>query len=210
MRVRLGSMVDRPHGPPHPLAGNAVIGIVTNNNDPDGLSRVRVKFPSISDGDESFWARVAVPMGGNDRGTYFPLAVNDEVLVIFGHLREPYVVGAFWNGQDKPPASTVDENVIKSRSGHIVRLNDKSGEETIEIIDANGTNTIVIDTANNTITVSADKDITLSAPNGAITLTAKQITLDAASNADVHAGSGGMKIHSDGDVFVSGKTVNLN
>ena len=149
--------------------------IVTNNNDPEGLSRVKVKFPTLSDGDESFWARVAMPMAGNDRGSYFPLAVDDEVLVIFGHLREPFIVGALWNGQDKPPAASRDQIVIKSRSGHIIRLHDKAGEETIEIVDANGTNSIVIDTANDSITISADKDITLSAPNGKITLTAKTI-----------------------------------
>jgi len=35
-----------------------VIGIVTNNKDPDKLGRIKVKFPWLSNEDESNWARV--------------------------------------------------------------------------------------------------------------------------------------------------------
>jgi phage baseplate assembly protein V len=192
------------------LTDGAVIGIVTNITDPDGLSRVRVKFPSISDQDESFWARIAVPMAGDDRGTYFPLAVDDEVLVIFGHLREPFVVGALWNGKEKPPASRSDQCVIKSRSGHVIRLNDAGGNQTVEIVDGSGKNGIVIDTTNNTITISAQKDITLSAPKGTITLAAQKVVMKASVDGELSAGAGGMKVHADGDLTVTGKTVNLN
>ena len=41
-----------------------VVGVVTNNQDPDGLGRVKVRFPWLSDDEESHWARIAVPMGG--------------------------------------------------------------------------------------------------------------------------------------------------
>ena len=41
-----------------------VIGIVTNNRDPDGMGRIKVRLPSLSDIDETNWARVAVPMAG--------------------------------------------------------------------------------------------------------------------------------------------------
>jgi uncharacterized protein involved in type VI secretion and phage assembly len=192
------------------LAGGAVIGIVTNNTDPEGLSRVKVKFPSISDLDESFWARVAVPMAGNDRGVRFPLAIDDEVLVIFGHLREPFVVGALWNGKDKPPTEDNNLSVMKSRGGHVITLNDADGAQTVEIVDASGKNSIVVDTAANTITIRADKDITLAAPNGTITLSAQTVEIAASEKAEVSSGQDGLKVHSSGDVFVSGKTVNLN
>ena len=48
-----------------------VIGIVTNNQDTGTMARVKVKFPWLSDDNESWWARIAVPMAGNGRGTYF-------------------------------------------------------------------------------------------------------------------------------------------
>jgi uncharacterized protein involved in type VI secretion and phage assembly len=199
---------EQPHG--RALAGNAVIGLVTNNVDPDGLSRVKVKLPSISESDESYWARIAVPMAGNDRGVYFPLAVNDEVLVIFGALREPFVIGALWNGQDKAPADDANVHVIKSRAGHVITLDDTGGSERIEIVDASGNNRIAIDTASNGVTIEADGDIALRAPNGTITLASKAVVVNASDKGEVSAGSGGMKLHSDGDVFVTGHTVNLN
>ena len=73
-----------------------VIGIVTNNNDPDRLGRVKVRFPWLSGSTESHWARVATPMAGNGRGLYFLPEVDDEVLVLFerGDVRFPFVIGA--------------------------------------------------------------------------------------------------------------------
>ena len=60
-----------------------VIGVVTNNKDPDELGRVRVKFPWLSDDDESAWARIVAPMAGNGRGMFYLPEVDDEVLVGF-------------------------------------------------------------------------------------------------------------------------------
>lgn len=197
------------------IAAGVVIGVVTNNNDPDGLSRVRVKFPWLSDLDESYWARVSTPMAGNDRGAFFLPEVDDEVLVAFAHgdVRFPYVIGSLWNGKDKPPAENGDGKnnvrVIKSRSGHVIRLNDEDGKETLEIIDASGKNSIVIDTARNSITISADKDIVLAAPNGTIKLTAGTIAIEASGDGALAAG-GSMKVEASGTLAVQGQTVNIN
>jgi len=100
-----------------------VMGIVTNNQDPSNMARVRVKFPWLSDDNESWWARLATPMAGAGRGSYFLPEVNDEVLIAFEHgdVRFPYVLGGLWNGQDAPPANNSDGQnnirVIHSRSG---------------------------------------------------------------------------------------------
>ena len=106
------------------------IGIVTNNQDPEGMHRVKVKLPWLSDDQETWWARVSTPMAGSGRGIYFLPEVDDEVLIAFEHgdIRFPYVIGSLWNGKDQPPASNDGNNdtrEIKSRSGHIIRLNDK-------------------------------------------------------------------------------------
>ena len=116
------------HGQVHEV----VIGLVTNNQDPEGMGRVKVTFPWLSSDDESNWARVAAPMAGNNRGTYFLPEVGDEVLVAFDHgdVRLPYVLGALWNGQDAPPRDNSDgkntERVIRSRAGHELVFNDDS------------------------------------------------------------------------------------
>ncbi|MBU1138883.1 MAG: phage tail protein [Proteobacteria bacterium] len=192
-----------------------VIGVVTNNEDPEGMGRVKVKFPWLSDEDESNWARVASPMAGKERGMYFLPEVDDEVLVAFEHgdMRFPYIIGSLWNGTEPPPASNDDgqNNVrmIKSRSGHVISLTDEDGKEKIEIIDKSEANTIVIDTSKNTITVTADKDIILSAPQGTVTFDGKNIEIKASADIKVEAG-GKMDVTAGAAMKIKGATVDIN
>jgi len=212
----IGSLMDAEerHAASGRLAG-VVVGVVTNNQDPDSLGRVKVKFPWLSAGDESHWARIAAPMAGIERGFYFLPEVDDEVLVAFEHgdIRFPYVLGALWNGVDKPPADNSDGNnnvrVIKSRSGHIIRLNDESGAEKIEIIDKSEKNSIVFDTANNTITVTTDKDIVLSAAQGTIKLDAQKIEMKSSADTKIESGAG-MDVKASATMNLKGATVNIN
>jgi uncharacterized protein involved in type VI secretion and phage assembly len=191
------------------------VALVTNNQDPDGVGRVKLRFPWLSDEDESQWARIAAPMAGKDRGAYFLPEVDDEVLVAFEHgdIRFPYVVGMLWNSKDTPPAANGDGKnnvrVIKSRSGHIVRLNDEDGKESVEIIDKSAKNSIVIDTAKNTITIVSEKDITLQAANGTITLDAQKVAVKSSADAKVEAG-GGMDVKASATLNIKGATVNIN
>ena len=191
-----------------------VIGIVTNNEDKGGLGRVKVKFPWLSEADESHWARMAVPMAGKGRGAYFLPEVEDEVLIAFEHgdVRFPYVIGALWNGKDEPPANNDGKNnvrLIKSRSGHVIKLNDENGKETIEIIDKSGMNSVLLDTAKNTIILTSEKDITLSAPKGTIKLDAKKIELKSSADAKIEAGAG-MDVNAKATMNIKGKMVNIN
>ncbi|MCM8596517.1 phage baseplate assembly protein V [Accumulibacter sp.] len=192
-----------------------VVGVVTNNQDPDGLGRVKLRFPWLSDADESFWARIATPMAGSGRGAFFLPEVDDEVLVAFEHgdLRFPYVLGALWNASDKPPADNGDGKnnlrLIRSRSGHLIRLSDEDGQEKIEIIDKSGKNSVVFDTANNTITITADKDIALSAPQGTISLDAQKLEMKSSAGAKLEAGAG-MDVKASATLNINGATVNIN
>lgn len=129
-----------------PLGGNIVVGVVTDNNDPDDMARVKVKYPWLTEEHESFWSRLAVPMSGPQRGMIFMPEVGDEVLVAFEHgdIRRAYVIGYLWNGQDKPPSThmkdysssdTVDggktvHRWIRTRVGHVLMFydGDKDGK----------------------------------------------------------------------------------
>ncbi len=192
-----------------------VVGVVTNNRDPDGMGRVKVTFPWLSELNESAWARIAAPMAGNQRGTYFLPEVHDEVLVAFEHgdVRFPYVLGALWNGQDAPPATNDDGNnnvrMIMSRSGHVIKLSDEAGKETIEITDKSQKNSIVIDTSKNTISVTTDNDITLSACQGTIKLAAKKVEITSSDATTLKSGST-MNVEASGTMTVKGATVNIN
>ncbi|MEO8938422.1 MAG: phage baseplate assembly protein V [Burkholderiaceae bacterium] len=204
-------------GRDHERFFGVVVGIVTNNQDPDGMHRVKVRFPWLSDGaqDESYWARVATPMAGNDRGAYFLPEVDDEVLVAFDHgaVDHPYVIGSLWNGKDAPPESNGDgdnnHRGFKSRSGHIVRLNDQRGSETIEIIDKTGNNRIVISSSENKIVIQADGDIEIKSTRGKLTMSAIGVEIKSQAGVDIQAMQN-VDVKATAQVNVRGTLVNLN
>ncbi len=192
-----------------------VTGIVVNNKDPEKMGRVKVKIPRISGDEESNWARIVSFMGGRERGAFFLPEVDDEVLVAFeyGNINMPYIIGSLWNGKDKPPEQNADGKnnirVIKSRSGHIIKLDDTENNEKIEIVDKTEKNKIIIDTKNNKISIKSDKDIELSAPNGKITLEAKDIQTKSSVSTKIEANSG-IDIKASGNMNIKGAMVNLN
>jgi uncharacterized protein involved in type VI secretion and phage assembly len=193
-----------------------MVGIVLDNQDPQGLGRVKVKFPSLSDDPVGHWARLGVLMAGKDRGSFFLPEVGDEVLAVFeqGDISRPYVIGALWNGQDAPPDTNANGQnnlrFLKSRSGHLVRFDDTSGAEKIEIIDKSGNNKIVIDTASNTLTFQSDKDIRIEAAKGKITLNAQKIEISSSADTKIQ-GQGGLSLDgSPGNTAIKGTMVDIN
>jgi phage baseplate assembly protein V len=191
------------------------MAIVTNNKDPDGLGRVKVKLPWLDDQVESDWARVVTAMAGAGRGLYWLPEVDDEVLVAFEHGRPDslYVLGGLWNGKDKPPEDNKDgkNNVraLKTRSGHVIRLTDADGDEKIEIIDKTGKNSIVISAKDKTVTIGADADIIVKSTNGKLKLSGNgveitsqaAVKIEASQNVDLKAGA---------QLNVKGQMVNIN
>jgi uncharacterized protein involved in type VI secretion and phage assembly len=132
-------------------------------------------------------------MAGKERGLYCLPEVDDEVLVMFEHgsVERPYVVGALWNGKDAPPEKNSDKKnnkrLLKSRSGHVITLDDTEGAEKISIADKSGNNTLVFDTKANTVTLTSGKDlaiqakgnISLSADSGDVSIQCKSFSVDA-------------------------------
>jgi uncharacterized protein involved in type VI secretion and phage assembly len=165
-------------------------GMVTNNQDPEGLGRVKVKFPWLSDDNESDWIRIATPMAGGGRGSFFLPEVDDEVLLAFEHgdINRPFVIGALWNGVDHPPETNRDgrNNIRKIRSrsgheiifnddrgagqekieihtnsGHTIVLDDSAGQEKIDIVDKTGGNKMTIDSVQNAISIESGLELTI-------------------------------------------------
>ncbi|SFW25577.1 Rhs element Vgr protein [Sinomicrobium oceani] len=139
--------------------------VVTDNNDPKGLGRVKVKFHWDY---ESTWIRMVQSYGGSSKGFYFIPEVGEEVLVAFegGNAEKPYVTGTMYNGNQISGYATADNDlkVIHTRSGHVIKLDDTNGAESITITDKNK-NTIFIDTAGNNIDITANETMTLNARN---------------------------------------------
>lgn len=193
-----------------------VVGIVTNNEDPDKLGRVKLRFPWLSDSDESNWARLVSPMAGPERGMYFLPEVDDEVLVMFEHgqLAHPFVLGALWNGKDKPPAQNKggDNNLrlIKSRSGHTITFDDTKDAEKITIVDSTGKNTVVIDSKENVITLTSAGDLLLKASDGDVSIQCQGLSIDAQRAVSIKAGQNATVEAQSGLALKSPAGVSLN
>ncbi len=202
--------------------------LVTDNNDPDGLGRVKVQFPWLDD-KETPWVRVVVPHAGDSRGWYSLPEIGDEVVV--GHENgdpdRPVILGSVYNAAGKPPSDTKsDKNETKlflTKGGNQILLSDKSGSEKIAITTKNGDNQVVLDMSGPSIsvqskgdisikgsgvTISADKEIVLkSGTNTKITASAN---LEAKASANFKAEGAMMDLAGQGPVNVKGAIIKLN
>lgn len=179
------------------LANGVTIGTVTNIADPDGLNRVKITLPYLSDDNETDWARVVQLGAGQARGLHMMPEVGDEVLVAFEHgeLQRPFVIGGLFNGRSKPAnadAITGDEVVERSltnRTGDAITMaeSDKGDDHYIRValakdaallfvgeqrIDLKAKDVPIEITTGEASILLKDGDITLKANN--ITLDAKQ------------------------------------
>lgn len=192
---------------------------VTNNQDPNKLGRVKVKYPWRENQPESEWVRIVALAAGNDRGTLWLPEVGDEVLVAFekGDIDHPFVLGGLWNGAIVPPEKNEDGDnntkLIRTRCGHQVKFFDKQGEEQIEIKtkgghvllmddktgsaqikieDSTGQNKITIDSTANSLTIESG-----------VSLKIKSQTID------IEAGAS-MNIKASGTISIQGALVRIN
>ncbi|MET3875617.1 type VI secretion system tip protein VgrG [Chitinophaga sp. OAE865] len=161
---------------------------VTDNNDPEGLGRIRVRF-NWQQG-HSPWIRLCQPHSGRNKGFHFIPEINEEVWVDFeeGNPEAPYVTGCTYNGKASSGFGDPLNNIkaIKTRSGHLIRLDDTDGNENIIITDQGG-NTIMMDTRGQHISLSAPEKISITARNININA-AENISIDAGNNINHSAG----------------------
>jgi len=189
------------------------VALVTQNQDDEGQCRVKVSYPWHDKPRDSYWARLAMPMAGKDRGLVLIPEVGDEVLVAFERedLRFPYVLGALWNGQDAPPLANNDgkndKRILQSRKKHsllfddgakgVVELAHVNGgvvrftDDEILLKDAQG-NQIKIENKNGAMTIEA---------NGQLRIKAATISIEATGTLEIKAGA---------TLTIRGALVNIN
>ncbi|SHK06703.1 phage baseplate assembly protein V, partial [Pseudozobellia thermophila] len=165
-------------------------GWVLDNADPEGLGRIKVQFPwQRAMGTSTPWIKMATPYSGSGKGFYFIPEKEEEVLVGFesDNPEKPFVISAGFNSSAKSGLADADNNIkaIKTRSGHIIELNDTDGGERITIKDKNE-NIFQIDTATNDITINAKNNVNVNAENN-VTVTAKETIKFSAKNIQLDA-----------------------
>jgi len=115
-------------------------GVVTDNQDPNGLGRIRVKVQDVFGEKESGWALPCLAYAGDGVGLYLIPPVSAFVWIEFEHGDPEYPVwtGCFWLSKDNVPKSATgpDFKILKTDMGTIT-LDDSpgSGGITIETTD---------------------------------------------------------------------------
>jgi uncharacterized protein involved in type VI secretion and phage assembly len=189
------------------------IALVTQNNDPEKLCRVKVRFPWYDKPTESYWARLAAPMAGANRGAVLIPEVGDEVLVAFERedVRFPCVLGALWNGKDKPPVANDDgkndKRILQSRKEHYLLFDDgRSG--VVELLHEKGRK-IRFDDNGFAVQDENGNVVKVDSNSGAMTIEAKgQLKIKAASISIEATGS--LELKANGTVTIRGALVNIN
>jgi uncharacterized protein involved in type VI secretion and phage assembly len=180
-----------------------VVAVVTNNNDPDKLGRVKVKFPSLTE-QESFWAPVLLPSAGKERGLSMLPVPDEQVLVAFenGDPSYPYVLGSVFNGKDTPGDElAVQDGSYAMKSDHKaliaakedITLRTDKGKWIIEVKSGEITETVnspgnYTGTFDGKWNVTATQAITVESKQG-VTIKAPQITLDAQGSLSLKGGT---------------------
>ncbi len=187
------------------MINGVVVGLVTDNQDPDGMHRVKVDFPVQGEGISSTWARVVTPMAGADRGLVLLPEVGSEVLLGFAFRSlNAYVLGALYNGGDDTPDpydNSDGDNFLRliwTRGDNQLCFDDTSGSEKVGIGAKAGTAGDVTsapvydeaDASAKTITHYADQDITWEAAQ-TISITCVDFSLSASASVTIEDGSGG-------------------
>jgi uncharacterized protein involved in type VI secretion and phage assembly len=182
------------------FADHLVIGVVTDNKDPDKLGRVKVKYPLLNDEVESGWVRIAWGAAGKERGTVSLPHVHDEVAVGFEHgdVRRPIILGALFNGSDTPGADLVkDTSSVAARFPR--DLDVKTEKKTLLTAGED----ITVKSEKGKFDLAAKADIKLASQSGTITIeaTAGQIKATGKAGVEISA-SGPLKITSTAPVTI--------
>jgi uncharacterized protein involved in type VI secretion and phage assembly len=201
-----------------------LVGIVTNNQDPDKLGRVKVKFPTLTEADESNWARVVGVGAGANRGFDCLPEVDDEVLVAFEHgdIHRPYVIGGVWNGTDAPPTVVTDSVVggkvrlrtFKTRVGHQLQFveEDKGAVKQGVYLNTIDGHNLQLDDSSKVISLTSTGDITVKTGTSGtaenLTINAANMTLTATTKITLEVGSNKIVISNTG-VVIEGAQVQI-
>jgi uncharacterized protein involved in type VI secretion and phage assembly len=206
------------HGP--------VFGTVTDNTDPDQLGRVKVMIDHLGEKIETGW----IPVITSISGLFVLPEIKDQVIVSFigDNATTGIVLGSAWNSKQLPPESGEntgsdlnkdgDNNLrfIKSRSGHKLILDDKKGEEKVQVITGKGKTRMEFLAKEGSLKITTDKNINISAKKKLIingqegTIKMKKGLLNQGENIKIEGKGKDINIKAGKNVVVEGSGINLN
>jgi uncharacterized protein involved in type VI secretion and phage assembly len=121
-------------------------GVVSDNQDPLMIGRVRARVPDVTGSAESGWATPCAPFGGASMGFFAVPDVGAGVWIEFEHGDPDYPVwvGCWWGSATEmpptllappPPSAKV---MVRTKAGHSILLDDTPGVGGITLETAQG------------------------------------------------------------------------
>lgn len=197
---------------------------VVDNEDPEGLGRIKLSVPSVLGEATSDWALPAVAYGGGvDFGMLFVPPVGAQVLAEFleGDVSAPVWAATFWRQRSEVPAEYQGPStkILKTGSGHLLMFEDKEGEEQITLRSSTGAKAVMnpeggivlADSGGAKVALDAEaSEILIQDANGnSILLSSSGITCTDASGNEITTSSGGVEVKSSAVVNIDGSSVTV-
>ena len=168
------------------------IGVVTDNEDPAGEFRVRVRLPLVNGSDDGVWARVSSVDAGKERGMMIRPEIGDEVVLGFfdNDPRQPVLLGMLHSSAHPAPLQPSNDNHEKafvSRSG--IKLHFDDDKKTLTLSTPAG-NTLVLDDDAQGIRLQDQNGNRIElGPDGITIESAKALNLKSSTESAFEAGS---------------------
>jgi uncharacterized protein involved in type VI secretion and phage assembly len=144
-------------------------GLVTSNQDPKDLGRLRARVPEVLGDVETGWALPALPYAGDKMGAYMVPPEGAGVWIEFeaGDVSRPIWTGCWWGSDQLPEdehgnAGKPPLKIIRSAKGLLLAFDDD--KETATLSDGDGSNLVTIKVSDGLVKVLAGTKVVVEAP----------------------------------------------
>lgn len=144
-------------------------GMVTNNEDPKNLGRIKAKVPEVLGDVESGLALPCVPYAGKGVGFFALPPVGAGVWIEFeaGDVSRPIWSGCWWGDEHRPKSesgspATPPLKIFRSENGLLLALDDDG--QSISLSDENGSNILNIRVQRGQVDVKGKMKVVVDAP----------------------------------------------
>lgn len=180
-------------------------GVVLDNNDPEGLGRLKIEVENIDIAELPNWAMPCTPYAGPKEGFYFmpPIEANVWVEFVMGDVNYPIWSGCYWNAKEDVPilesasepkpeikvlqtkyhTLTIDDTAENKGSLILTCKADAVKTEMKLTVDQNG---VKLENSPAVITIKPAEGITIEFPNGKITMQKEELKIELSSTTVSH------------------------
>lgn len=196
--------------------------VIQLQDDPLGEHRILIKLPIITEGDNTFWARVATLDAGNGRGTYFRPEIEDEVIVGFidDDPNNAVILGMLNSSALPAPVAAEDSNNIKgiyTRGQMKLEFDDDKKSILLQTLTGNKIHIsetqqgiFIEDEGGNKITLDTSGINLEDLNSNKVTLDSNGLKLQNSAGSEVSITSSGLKIMSSGTIEIQGAQVKIS